>query len=148
LPSLIPLFLFLHILSISVWIAAALWLAGDVKRTVAAGKPHVDLLPARLAPQLALDSVGAVGTFATGILIMWAESWAPPRPGIGLGIVFAIARGGVLGYMRGAIKSVVRRTQAGETVPAGDPAVRRIGMLSGIGHALWLLALAGMVFPY
>jgi hypothetical protein len=32
-------------------------------------------------------------------------------------------------------------------VSATDPAARRMSMLSGIAHTLWLLALAGMVFP-
>jgi hypothetical protein len=30
---------------------------------------------------------------------------------------------------------------------AGDPSAKRLAMLSGIAHTLWLLALAAMVFP-
>lgn len=142
-----PLFLFLHVLSIAVWIAAALWLTGDVKRTVALGKPHVDALAARILPQLGLDSAATGATFVTGILVMWAQGWAPPRPGVSAGIVFAIARAGILGAVRRSARSVVARAQAGEAVSASDPALKRMSMLAGIAHLLWVLALAGMVFP-
>lgn len=147
-PALIPLFLFLHILSISAWIAGALWLAGDVKRTLALGEAHVDPLAGRVRSALGLDAIGATATFATGILIMWAEAWAPPRAGIIAGILFALARVFALGAVRRSARSVVGRAQRGEAVSPADPAVKRISMLSGIAHLLWVLALAGMVFPY
>jgi hypothetical protein len=148
LSSLIPLFIFLHVLAISAWIAGALWLAGDVKRTLALGKDHVDLLAGRVRSALGLDAIGAVATFATGILIMWAESWAPPRAGITAGILFALARVFALVAVRRSARIVVGRAQAGEAVSPADPVVKRISMFSGIAHLLWVLALAGMVFPY
>ncbi len=147
-PSLIPPFLFLHILSIAIWIAAALWLPGDVKRTIALGRPHVEALAARIRPQLGLDAAAMIATFATGILVMWAEGWAPPRRGISAGIVFAMARAVVLALLRRQVRVVLGRALAGEVSSPSDPAVKRIGMLAGIAHTLWVLALAGMVFPY
>jgi hypothetical protein len=148
LASLIPLFLFLHILFVSTWIAGLLWLPGDVKRSLALGKPHVEALVLRMRPALALDAVGAAGTFASGILIMWAESFVPPRPGIAAGILFAIGRAVSLFAVRRSARRVAGRLEAGEAVPPADPAVKRMGMLSGIAHLAWVLALAGMVFPY
>lgn len=145
--SLIPYFVFLHVLSISAWIAAVLWLSGDVKRTLALGKPHVDALAARLGPAFGLDTIASVATFATGILIMWAQDWTPPRLGVSAGIVLAIARGGVLGAVRRSVRGIIGRIQAGEVPSASDPAVRRVSALSGVAHLLWLLALAGMVLP-
>ncbi len=109
-----PLLAFLHVLSISVWMAAALWVAGDVRRTLASGRPHVDLLPQRVRPALGLD---------------------------------AAVRLGLLAAVRRAFRSIAARLRAGETVPTTDPAARRVAMLSGIAHTLWLLALAGMIFP-
>ena len=147
-PSLIPLFLFLHVLAVSAWIAGALWVSGDVKRTLALGKPHLDALAARIGPAFGLDSIASIATFATGVLIMWAEGWARPRLGVTLGMIFAVARAGILGAVRRSVRVLIARIRAGEVPPPGDPAVKRIGMLSGIAHALWLLALAGMVFPY
>ncbi|HEY6099221.1 MAG TPA: hypothetical protein VIW03_07310 [Anaeromyxobacter sp.] len=146
--SLISLFLFLHVLSISIWIAGALWVAGDVRRTLGLGKPHAEALASRIRPALGLDALGAIGTFASGILIMWSQAWAPPRPGVAVGILFAAARWGALGAMRRAVRNVLARVRAGEPVPGADPAVKRAAALSGLAHALWLLALAGMVFPY
>src|SRR6266542_2045340 len=103
--------------------AAALWVAGDVRRTLASGRPHVDLLPQRVRPALGLDAAAGIATFVTGALLMWEEHLGRPRLGI------------------------AARLRAGETVPTTDPAARRVAMLSGIAHTLWLLALAGMIFP-
>lgn len=144
--SLIPLFLFLHVLFISVWIAGLLWVPGDVKRTLALGKPYVDALAARMRPALGLDAIGAVGTFASGILVMWAESWAPPSPGIAAGIAFALLRVGALWMVRRSVRAIAGRIGAGEAVSPADPAVKRMGMASGIAHLCWVLALAGMIF--
>ena len=146
--SLLPLFLLLHVLSISAWLAAALWLAGDLRRTLALGKPHVDALRPRLAPELGLDAIAAVATFATGVLVMWAQGFAPPRPGVAAGLVLAVARAGVLASLRRRVRGILARLDAGEAVPPTDPAARRAGALAGVAHGLWLLALAGMVLPF
>lgn len=145
--SFVALFLFLHVLSISLWIAAALWVASDLRRTLALGKPHLDALAARIGPALGLDAVATVATFATGTLVMWAEGWGPPRPGVTAGIAFAIARAGLLGAVRRPVRAVIERIRVGEAPSPVDPSVKRVRVLSGIAHALWLLALAGMVFP-
>jgi hypothetical protein len=146
LSSLIPLFLFLHILFISIWIAGLLWIPGDVKRTLALGKPHVDALVLRMRPALGLDALGAAGTFASGILVMGAESWAPPSPGISAGILFALLRVAALWMVRRSARAVAGRLHAGEAVAPTDPAVKRMGMFSGVAHLFWVLALGGMVF--
>jgi hypothetical protein len=138
---------FLHVLSISVWIAAALWVAGDVKRALALGKPYVDALPARVRPALGLDAIAGIATIVTGALLMWEEHLGKPRLGITIGIVLALARLGVLAALRGTWRGMLARIQKGEVVPADDPAAKRMSMFSGIAHTMWLLALAGMVLP-
>ncbi len=143
----IALLIFLHVLAIAVWIAAALWVAGDVKRTLALGKPHVDALASRVRPALGLDAAGAVATFATGILLMWAVGFANVRQGVNAGFVLALLRVGALFGLRRAWGGIVTRVQAGEAVSPTDPAARRMVMFAGIAHTLWLLALATMVFP-
>jgi hypothetical protein len=70
-----------------------------------------------------------------------------PRPGISAGIVLALVRLGVLAGVRRSWRAIAARLQRGEPVAASDPAARRLSMLAGVAHALWLLALAGMVFP-
>lgn len=141
------LVLFLHVLSVSIWMAAALWVSGDVRRTLASGRPHVGALPARIRPMLGLDAAAGIAALATGLLVMWEEGITRPRFGIAAGIVLTLVRIGLLAGVRRAWRSVLVRIQAGETVPASDPSARRMAMLSGIAHTLWLLALAGMVFP-
>jgi hypothetical protein len=140
------LLVFLHILAASAWLGAALWVAGDVKRALALGRPHVDALPARVRPALGLDALAGIATLVTGGLLVW-EMAAGVRPGIILGIVLTFARLGVLAAMRNVWRGLLARLQAGEAVAPGDAGARRIAMLAGIAHTFWLVALAGMVFP-
>ncbi len=141
------LLVFLHVVAVSAWLGAALWVAGDVKRTLALGRPDADALAARVRPPFGLDAAAGAATFVTGLLLMWEEGMGHPPLGISAGIVLALFRGGVLAAMRGAWRRILTRLGAGEPVAPDDPAARRMAMLSGIAHALWLLALAGMVFP-
>jgi len=141
------LLVYLHVLSISTWIAAALWVAGDVKRTLGSGRPNVDLLQARVRPALGLDAIAGVTTIVTGSLLVWEERLGMPRIGISAGILLTLVRIGFLAALRRTFRAIVARVEAGEVVPATDPAARRMSMLSGVAHVLWLLALAGMVFP-
>jgi hypothetical protein len=146
-PMLHSLLVFLHVLAISTWIGAAIWVAGDVKRALAMGKPHVDVLAARIRPALGLDAAAGVATIVTGALLMWEEGMGHPRLGITAGIVLALVRLGLLAAVLRAWRGILARIQAGEAVSATDAAARRMSMLSGIAHTMWLLALAGMVFP-
>jgi hypothetical protein len=139
------LLVFLHVISVSAWLGAALWLAGDVRRTLALGRPHVDALAARVRPPLGLDAVAGIATLVTGLLLMWEGGMGHPRFGISAGIVLTLLRFGALAAMRGAWRRLLARLRAGEAVPAADPAARRLSMFAGIAHTLWLLALAGMV---
>lgn len=138
---------FLHVLSVAVWIAAALWVAGDVRRTLALGRPHVDVLATRIRPALGLDAVAGIATLVTGGLLLWDLGTFHPRPGIMAGMVFAVVRLFLLGGMRRAARGILARIGAGEPVPPTDPAARKMSKLAGIAHVLWLAALAGMVFP-
>jgi hypothetical protein len=144
------LLLFLHVLSVSTWLGAALWVAGDVRRTLALGKLHAGALPARVRPALSLDQWAAVAAFLTGIgLIGWQEVSAGlhPRPILIVGLVLALARAGLTGAaVRPAWRALEGRIVAGEAVPADDPGVRRLAMLTGIGHVLWAAALVTMVW--
>ena len=102
---------------------------------------------ARLAAALGLDVIAGIATIVTGALLMWEEHMGQPRFGIAAGIVLALARLGLLAGMRRTWRGILARIQGGKPVAADDPAAKRMGMLSGIAHTLWLLALAGMVFP-
>lgn len=137
---------FLHVLVTSVWIGAALWVAGDVRRALALGRPHSDALAARVRPALGLDAAAGLATVVTGGLLVWEQA-VGVRLGITIGFLVTLARLGVVASMRRAFRDVVARLQAGEAVAPSDASARRISMLSGIAHTLWLVALATMVFP-
>jgi hypothetical protein len=141
------LLVFLHVLAISLWMAAALWVSGDVSAALGLGRPHVDALADRVRPKLGLDAAAGGATVLTGLLLMWEMSMTRPRLGIAAGLVLALLRLGLLALVRRAFASIAARLARGETVEARDPAARRMSMLSGMAHALWLLALAGMIFP-
>jgi hypothetical protein len=141
------LLVFLHVLSISVWLGAALWVAGDVSRALGFGRPHVDVLSAQLRPKLGLDAAAGVAVIVSGVLLMWEEQLGKPRLGLIIGIVATLVRLGVLAALRRAWKAIAERLANGTPVAREDPAARRMAMFSGIAHAMWLVALAGMVFP-
>jgi hypothetical protein len=137
---------FLHILAASAWLGAALWVAGDVRRTLALGRPHLSALPARVSPALTLDVWLGVATLVTGVLVLLLQGLHPP---VNIMIGFALAALRIL-LVAVAVRPVWNklraRIAAGDDVPASDPAPRRLGMFSGIAHLLWLGALATMVF--
>jgi hypothetical protein len=147
LTSLHSLLVFLHVLSISVWMAAALWVSGDVSRALALGRPYVNALAPQIRPKLGLDAGAGIATVITGALLMWEEHIGRPRIGLMVGIVATLLRLGLLAALRRTWKSITERLGAGEVVESRDPAARRMAMLSGMAHTLWLIALAGMVFP-
>ncbi len=138
--------LLLHILSASTWIGAALWLAGDVKRTLALGRPHAEALPARIRPALRLDLLAGIATLVTGLGVLGIDR-VHPGTGIMVGFAAAFVRLGVVwGGMLPAWHAVEARIMAGGDLAAAAAPARRMGMLSGIAHTLWLVALAGMIF--
>jgi hypothetical protein len=138
---------FLHILSASAWLGATLWIAGDVRRTLALGRAQAGALGARVRPALGLDLGAGLATVATGLLVLLLRG-AHPRTGIMIGFALALVRiTVVLAGLRPAWLAIAARLDAGEEVPPTDPPVRRMAMFSGIAHTLWLLALATMVFP-
>jgi hypothetical protein len=139
---------FLHVLAASAWLGAAMWVAGDVRRTLAFGPPHPNALPSRVRPALGLDAAAGIATLATGALVMWEEGMGHPPLGIAAGMVLTFVRLGLLVALRRTWRGVQSRLAAGEAVAPGDPAARRMGMISGLAHGAWLLALAGMVGVY
>jgi hypothetical protein len=140
------LFLLLHVLSASTWLGAALWVAGDVKRTLALGRPAAEALPARVSPALRLDLLAGVATIITGVAIL-ALDRLHPAPGIVAGMALALARFGVVAFaMIPSWKAIEALLASGADLAEARPLARRLAMLSGVAHTFWLLALAGMVF--
>jgi hypothetical protein len=138
---------FAHVLTAASWLAAAAWVSSDVRRTLALGRPHVDVLPSRVKPAFGLDAAMGIATVVTGAVLMGVSRIGRPGIGLGVGIVLALVRMGVLAVARRAWRDVARRIEAGEVVTADDPSATRVTKLVGMSHGLWVLALAGMVYP-
>ncbi len=138
---------FLHILAAATWLGAALWMPGDIRRTLAQGTPFVGALPRRARPALSLDLWTGLATLLTGIALLALEG-GQPRTGVLVGFGAVLVRLLVLTTgMRPAYRRVEAAIGAGDLAAADAPA-RRLGMLAGVGHLLWVVALAGMVFPW
>ena len=138
---------FLHILVAAAWLGAALWTPGDIRRTLALGKPGTDALPRRARPALSLDLWTGLATLLTGIALLALEG-GQPRAGVLVGFGAVLVRLGVLTLgMRPAYRRVEAAVAAGD-LAAAEPPARRLSMLAGVGHLLWVIALAGMVFPW
>ena len=137
---------FLHVLAAAAWLGAALWVAGDVRRTLALGRPLADSLAARVAPALRLDLLAGGATLATGLALLALEGPPAARPGILAGLGLTLARLGLTSLLAlPAWRRVEAAIAAGDLGAAAGPS-KRLAMLGGVGHALWLGALAGMIF--
>lgn len=140
--------LFLHILAASTWLGAALWTAGDVRRTLAQGQPFVHALAQRSRPAMRLDLWSGLATLVTGSALVGILYAGMPRAGILAGFAAAALRLVLLlAVTVPALRRLEGAVSAGDLAAAAVPA-RRMAMISGIGHLLWVIALAGMVFPF
>lgn len=143
----LTLFRYLHVVSMACWLGAALWLAGDARRSLAAGPDAARAFLQRALASLKVDRMAGLATLLTGgALIHFTKIWpALPLPlvvGMGLGI----ARAGLTdALLFPAVRRLAARLEAGESPAALLPVAGRLAMLSGIGHLVWLGALAGMI---
>lgn len=139
---------FLHILAASTWLGAALWTPGDVRRTLAAGRPHADLLSARALPAIWLDVWAGVATFLTGAVLTWLDDYGRPPAWLMVGMLAVLLRLALAALvLLPAWKAVGSAVARGDLAAAARPA-KRMGMYSGIGHLLWVVALAAMVLKF
>lgn len=137
---------FLHILFAAAWIGAALWVSGDVRRTLALGKVDLLALRARVSPALGLDLGAGGAVLVSGLVLMIMEGQVAHRIGILVGLFATLARMGVMGLaLAPAWRKVEAAIGAGDLAAATAPA-KKMGMFAGIAHTLWMVALAGMVF--
>ncbi len=144
-PATLAAVLFLHVTAAATWLGAALWMPGDVRRTLALGPPHTSALARRAGPALSLDLWAGLATLVTGLVAIALEGGVP-RAGIVVGLGAVLVRLGLLALgIFPAYRRVVRAVGTGDLASADAPA-RRLAGLSGAAHLLWMVALAGMVF--
>jgi hypothetical protein len=139
----------LHVLSMATWLAASLWLAGDARRSLSAGAGEARAFLGRARAALRLDRIAGLLTIVTGLaLLHFAQAW-PPRPGLWLGIVLAVARAGLTDAVIGpAVRRIAAGLEGGQEPAALLPVAGRLAAVSGAGHVAWLGALTGMLLPF
>jgi hypothetical protein len=137
----------LHFVATATWLGAALWVASDVKRTLALGPPHTAALGARIVPALRLDVWAGVATIFTGI----ALTLAGEGHRIGIGVGFAISLVLlilVMTVLLPAGRRIAKMAQAGGDLGEARRMARSLAAFNGVAHLLWLAALVAMVLPY
>jgi hypothetical protein len=143
----LTVFRFLHVVSIATWLGAALWLAGDARRSLEASPEAAHAFLRRARGSLRLDRWAGLATLVTGAaLIHFTHVWPALPPALIIGMVLGIARMGLTdAALRPALRRLAVRLEAGEPPGTLLPLAGRLAMLSGIGHLAWLGALAGMI---
>ena len=148
-PNLLSAIRLCHFLGMAVWFAGALGIAGDVRKTIARGKPHTAILVPRVMRALNIGSVAAIVTIASGIGMVFAlGGFKAVQPRIHAGMGLAIL---TLAVEIMLLKPAAARL--GEALDSGDgrelrPTAGRIAMFSGITHALKLVTLVLMIFRF
>jgi hypothetical protein len=138
---------YLHVVSMASWLGASLWLAGDARRSLAAGPEAARGFLHRAMASLRVDRWAGLATLLTGVgLIYLTRVWPALPHALIAGMALGVARAGLTdALLLPTIRTLAARLDAGEAPGALLPTAGRLAMLSGIGHLVWLGALAGMI---
>jgi uncharacterized membrane protein len=137
----------LHVLSMAVWLGAALTIAGDVRRTISRGKPHTDILAARIERSLGINAVAATFTLLSGLGLVFAKGGfgaISPMVHAGFALALVVFATELLG-LRPTVAKLGQTLANGEAKDLKSMQ-GRIAMFTGIGHLLKLVILVLMVF--
>ncbi len=137
----------LHFLGMAVWFASALSIGGDVRKTIARGKPHTDVLADRVDRQINIGLIASLVTIGSGLGLIFALGGfasVGPRIHAGFSLALVTVAVEVLG-----LRPTVGRLRA--ALGAGDgrdlrALTGRVAMFAGITHSLKLVTLVLMVF--
>jgi hypothetical protein len=143
----LPYFIrFLHILSASLWLGAALFWPGALRRALGAAPPQLEAALRQARAALGLDLAAGIATVAFGTALFWKQG-ANEVLVAAAGLTLALARLGLLlGIARPALARVEQAVGAGD-VDRARAIARRVPAYAGAAHLLWLVALGAMVFP-
>jgi uncharacterized membrane protein len=135
-----------HLLSMAVWFGGGLTIAGDVRRTIARGKPHTEVLAARVERSLGIGAIAGTFTLLTGLGMVFATGgFGAVSPRIHAGFALALVTFAVeLLGLRPAVSRLGQALAAGEAKDLKSMQAR-IAMFTGIGHLLKLVILVLMV---
>lgn len=138
-----------HILSMSVWFASGLFVAGDVRRTLARGKPHTELLTGRLVRVVNASMIAGLLTLGTGMGLIFANGGfkgVGPQIHAGLGLSL-VAFTVLLTLIRPAVVDLDRIIEKGDGRDVRS-VTRKIAIATGIDHLLKLVVMTLMVVKF
>ncbi|HZZ86155.1 MAG TPA: hypothetical protein VFE30_16620 [Anaeromyxobacteraceae bacterium] len=137
----------LHVLSMAAWVGAAMYVPGDVKRSLALGPPHTVPLLGRVSLALRLDLFAGIATVITGALLASPLGQTGMSAGVIVGAVLGLALLAiVLGVLMPAWKRIAVAIEAGGGTEGTEAAVKKLAAFGGVAHLLWLLALVAMLW--
>ncbi len=146
----LPVLKLLHLVFLDAWFGSVLFVAGDVRRTVATDGADLDLLRDRCARYKRISMVSAILTLATGfgLIFTLGGMGAVPFP-IHISILTGLAAlvVGAAGIGK-TWQRIDGRLSGGASAAdvAGD--VKKLGMFTMVFHTLWLGTLVLMVFRH
>jgi len=146
-PTLYLVIRLLHFAGMAVWFGGAMTLSSDVRKTLARGKPHTDVLAARVDRSLSIGAVAAIVTMGTGLAMIFAQGgFGAISPRIHAGFALALVAFAVeLLALRPAVAKLGQALASGEEKDLKS-LQGRIGMLTGVLHTLKLVILVLMVW--
>ncbi len=146
-PTVYLLIRLLHFAGMAVWFGGALTLSSDVRKTLARGKPHTDVLAARVDRSLSIGAVAAIVTMGTGLGMIFAQGgFGAISPRIHAGFALALVAFAVeLLALRPAVGKLGQALASGEEKDL-KALQGRIGMLTGVLHSLKLVIMVLMVW--
>lgn len=137
----------LHLVSMALWLGAALWAPGDAKRSIEAGAAQTAGLSRRIVPALRLSVWAGVATLLSGILLMLASG--SHRLGIAVGFALTILLLMLeMTILLPAGKRIAAAAESGGDLAEARSMARKLAAMSGVAHFIWLAALVAMVLPY
>lgn len=138
-----------HIAAMAVWLAGGLGIAGDVRRTLARGKPHTELLVPRVDRALTIAMIAGLLTIATGLglvfVVYGGMKGLPIRYHASLGLAL-VAYALLFTVLKPATARLEEALSKGEGRDLRALS-KRIAMLTGIDHLLKIVILVLMVLP-
>lgn len=140
--------LFTHVLAMAIWFGGGFGLPGDIRRTLARGKPHTELLAGRVNRALALTTWSSLATIGTGLGLVFAKGgFKAVSPRIHAGLALALVAFAIhLLIVRPKASQLEKALATGEGKDLRS-IQRRIGMATGIDHLLKTIVLLLMVIP-
>jgi hypothetical protein len=139
----------LHLLAMGVWLGASITSPLEILRTLARGRPYVDLIPEQVARADKVMIPAAALTILTGFALMKTTQGfvtAPWRFWAGLGVTLVLAAIGKLG-LDPTKKKLAVAVQGSEAALVGDLRGRFVGLVAA-WHVGFLVVFTLMLYPF